>query len=144
MDKADKALKPALRLFLVDDSAPIRARMAGLLGKLEGVCIVGEAASSAAATSAILDTVPDAVLLDLRLAPGTGFDVLKAVHPRHPRIVFIVLTNHASPQYRRLCMDCGASHFLDKSHEFSQVADILAGLRTCAHGNAQPHPEHRL
>ena len=53
------------------------------------------AETPAAATSGILQSAPDAVLLDLKLTGGTGIDVLKAVHPARPGIVFIVLTKDA-------------------------------------------------
>ena len=56
-------------------------------------------------------------MLDYQLDGGTGLDVLRAVHPQAPEIVFIVLTNHAKPQYRRVCLDAGASDFFDKSPE---------------------------
>ena len=119
----------ALKVFLVDDSAPIRERMAGLIGGMQGIDIVGQAGTAADATMGILDSGPDAVLLDLQLAGSTGFDVLKAVHPVKPDIVFIVLTNHSNLQYRRLCIASGAQHFLDKSNEFNRVTAILAELR---------------
>ena len=118
-----------LRVFLVDDSVVLRSRIAGMVREIEGVDIVGEAETPAAATSGILQSAPDAVLLDLKLTGGTGIDVLKAVHPARPGIVFIVLTNHAGPHYQRACMASGASHFLDKSHDFNQIARILGELR---------------
>jgi DNA-binding NarL/FixJ family response regulator len=120
-----------LKVFLVDDSDRIRGRMASLIGNIEGVSLVGEAETPADATLGILQCNPDVVLLDLQLSCGTGFDVLKAVHPVRPGIVFIVLTNHAGPQYRQRCMAWGASHFLDKSREFGQATKILAEL--CVH-----------
>ena len=80
------------------------------------------------ATAGILESVPDAVILDLQLAGGSGLDVLNAVRSRFPQIDFIVLTNHSGPQYRRLCMARGARHFLDKSHDFARLGPILAGI----------------
>ena len=107
------------RVFLVEDSAPIRERLASLLGEIEGVQVVGEADTAAGATAGIFDTRPDAVVLDIRLAEGSGIDVLREVHPRAPEIVFIMLTNFANPQYRKICMAAGASHFVDKSTEIT-------------------------
>lgn len=130
-----QARAEALKVFLVDDSAALRSRIAGMVREIEGVDIVGEAETPAQATSGILESAPDAVLLDLKLTGGTGIDVLKAVHPERPGIVFIVLTNHAGPHYQRACMASGASHFLDKSHDFKQIATILGELRStrCRH-----------
>lgn len=117
-----------LRVFLVDDSERIRGRMASLICSIEGVSLVGEAETPAEAMQGILQSNPDVVLLDLQLSGGTGFDVLKAVHPVKPGIVFIVLTNHASLQYRQRCFALGASHFFDKSREIGQATEILANL----------------
>jgi DNA-binding NarL/FixJ family response regulator len=51
------------------------------------------------------------VILDFRLIDGTGVDVMRAVHPALPEIRFVVLTNHPSAQYRRVCMDAGPPRF---------------------------------
>jgi DNA-binding NarL/FixJ family response regulator len=42
------------------------------------------------------------------------------------------LTNHATPQYRRLCLEAGARWFLDKSTEFRKIKEVIAGLAPAA------------
>lgn len=115
-------------VFLVEDFAPIRERLTSLLGTLDGVEVVGAAVGARAATTDILRARPHAVLLDLHLAEGNGLDVLRAVHPQAPDIVFIVLTNFANAQYRKACVAAGASHVVDKSAETSEVLRLVAGL----------------
>ena len=115
-------------VFLVEDSAPIRARIAEMLDAMECVSIVGQADAPAPAIEGILRTHPDSVVLDLRLLGGSGLEVLRKVCPLDPGIVFIVLTDHAEPQYRKACMQAGASYFLDKASEFEKVRDVIAGL----------------
>ena len=68
------------------------------------------------------------LVLDYQLLGGTGVDVLHAVHPKAPSVIFVVLTNHANPQYRRLCLEAGANWFLDKSTEFRKIKGVIAGL----------------
>jgi DNA-binding NarL/FixJ family response regulator len=46
--------------------------------------------------------------------------------PQMPDVSFVVLTNHAEPQYRRACARAGASHFLDKSSEFDRVRLVVS------------------
>lgn len=116
------------RVFLVEDSKLILDRLSGMLGEIDGVEIIGSADTAAAATQAILDGHPDTVVLDLRLAAGSGLDVLRAVHPQAPDINFIVLTNFATPQYRDICLNAGARHFIDKSCEIGKVRQIIADL----------------
>lgn len=115
-------------VFLVEDSAPIRARLAEMLGNVEGVAIVGEAETAASAIDGILRTRPDTVVLDIQLLGGSGIEVLRKVCPLAPKIVFIMLTNHPDPQYRKVCMQSGASYFLDKSAEFEKVREVIAAL----------------
>jgi DNA-binding NarL/FixJ family response regulator len=120
-------------VYLVEDSAPIRAIDAEMLTRLPDVHVAGEAAGVDEAIAGIRATQPDAVVLDLHLKGGNGIDVLRAIHAEAPQIVFIVLTNHPTPQHRRLCLDAGARHFLDKSNEFTRVNEIVGALPGALH-----------
>jgi DNA-binding NarL/FixJ family response regulator len=124
------------RVFVVDDAPSMRDRVLELLDDIDGVDVVGEADSTIDAIAGIWRTRPDFVLLDFQLLGGTGLDVLRAIHPRAPEIVFVVLTNHAQPQYRRACLEAGARFFLDKSIEFGRITEVLGELGAPAH----PHP----
>ncbi|HWZ72032.1 MAG TPA: response regulator transcription factor [Casimicrobiaceae bacterium] len=118
----------ALKVFIVEDSASIRERLTELMGEIDGAAVVGFADAPSDAIAGILNTRPDCVVLDYQLAGGTGVDVLHAVRPKAPGVVFVVLTNHANPQYRRLCMEAGATWFFDKSTEFRKIKGVVAGL----------------
>jgi len=120
-------------VYIVDDSAAIRARLAEMLGKMADVAVVGEAASAAEAIPGILRTHPHSVLLDLNLMGRTGIDVMRAVLPEAPETVFVVLTNHAEPQYRRACAKAGAAYFLDKSADFDRVPAVIAEIAATCH-----------
>ena len=121
------------RVFVVDDLPSMRARLAELLHEIDGVDIVGEAGDPETAIAGILDQRPEFVLLDYQLEGGTALDVLRAAHARVPDTVFIVLTNHASPPYRRACTKAGAQYFLDKSSEFGRISTVIAGLEPASH-----------
>jgi DNA-binding NarL/FixJ family response regulator len=116
------------QVFIVDDSPSIRVRLVEMLSRMRQVDVVGEAESASEAVDGILRMRPDSVLLDLNLKGRTGIDVLRAVHYRHPEIAFVVLTNHAEPQYRRACLAAGARYFLDKSGEFDRVPAVIAEI----------------
>lgn len=124
---------PNPSVFIVDDSPSMRVRLSELLDEIDGVDVVGEAGTPSDAISGILRIHPRYVLLDYQLEGGTGLDVLRAVHPQDPGVVFIVLTNHATPQYRHACLEAGARHFLDKSSEFGRIKDVIAGLESAPH-----------
>jgi DNA-binding NarL/FixJ family response regulator len=121
------------QVYIVDDSPDIRARLAEMLGRIDNVRVVGQAGAAPEALVDILSLRPDSVLLDLNLNGSSGMQVLRAVHPQHPGIVFVVLTNHAELQYRRACERAGASYFLDKSTEFDRVPGVIAEIASQHH-----------
>ena len=120
-------------VFIVEDSESVRRRLAGMLGDIEGVTVIGEAETPGDAVEGILRTRPDSVLLDLHLLGGSGLEVLRRAHPQTPQTVFIVLTNYANAQYRRVCIEAGATYFFDKSNEIARVREVIAGLGTMHH-----------
>jgi two-component system, NarL family, response regulator DevR len=122
-----------MNVFIVEDSASIRQRLAIMLGDIEGVTVVGQADTPGDALEGILRTRPDSVVLDIQLIGGSGLDVLRKAHPQVPATVFIVLTNQPNPQYRRICMEAGAAYFFDKSSEIAKVREVIAGLGATRH-----------
>lgn len=116
---------PVLKVFIVEDSPIIRERLLALLGSIEGAAAVGQASSAEEAIDAILQAQPDAVVLDLKLSAGSGFDVLRAVHERAPGIDLYMLSNFAAEPYRRMAARLGARDFFDKSNEFQRVREVL-------------------
>ena len=114
-----------LMVFLVEDSPAIRARLAETIRGIEGAELVGEAGTVGGAIEGIRSTHPGAVILDLQLEDGSGLEVLKAMHPSAPALHVAVLTNYATDQHRRACMDAGAEFFLDKSSDFPRIREII-------------------
>jgi len=114
------------KVFLVEDSLPVRERLAALLTANGTSTIVGEAATAKEAIAAILALRPDAVVADLNLAQGSGYDVLRAVRDAAPEIDFYMLSNFASEPYRRYAETLGARGFFDKTSEFERVRETLA------------------
>jgi DNA-binding NarL/FixJ family response regulator len=115
-------------VFIVDDVPSMRERLRELVGEVPEVDVVGDAGTASEAIAGILEKQPACVLLDYQIIGGTGVDVLRAVHDQAKRTVFVVLTNHPDPQYRRACIAAGADHFFDKSTEFERVAEVLRDL----------------
>ena len=110
-----------LRVFLADDSAAIRARVAVML-EAPAVRIVGQAETPQGCIDGIRATLPDVVVLDVQLDGGQGLEVLNAIHLAAPQIAFVVFSNNAGPAYRKRYLGAGAVSFLDKSAEFDQLA----------------------
>jgi DNA-binding NarL/FixJ family response regulator len=116
---------PALRIYLVEDSPAVLQRLEAMVGTIEGARSVGHASRAADAIEGILAEHPDVVVLDLKLAEGSGFDVLRALHRAAPDVDVYMLTNFASEPYRRLAERLGARDFFDKTTEFERVRDTI-------------------
>jgi DNA-binding NarL/FixJ family response regulator len=118
-----------MEIFLVEDSALVRARLADMLAAVPGVRLVGEAGDAAAAIRGILEHQPQLVLLDINLEQGSGFDVLRAVQRQAPDIDIYMLSNFAARPYRELAERLGARGFFDKSNELQRLLDTVAHPR---------------
>jgi len=114
------------KVFLVEDSPLLRSRLEVLLASIPRMSVVGHAASATQAIGEILRAKPDAVVLDLHLEQGNGFDVMKALREAAPGIAVYVLTNFPSEPHRRKAQSLGASGFFDKSAEFEKLGATLA------------------
>ena len=114
------------KVFLVEDSQPVRERLVRMLQSVPGAQLVGQATEVEDAIASILTAQPDLVLLDLRLEQGSGFDVLRAVHGEQPGIQFYMLSNFAAEPYRRLAKRLGACGFFDKSKDFERLREFVA------------------
>ena len=112
-------------VFLADDSAAIRRRVADIL-RASAMDVVGEAETPAGSIAGILAARPDVVVLDVQLEGGTGLQVLQAVKRADPGIAFVVFSNNAGPAYRKRYLGEGAAQFLDKSTEFASLAQAVA------------------
>lgn len=117
-----------IRVFIADDSPTVRERLAALLSDVPEVDVVGQAQDAAEAIVAIERLQPDVVILDIRMPAGSGIGVLRSLHKKADRPKFIMLTNYPFLQYRRTCLEAGASYFFDKSSEFDKIPQALEQL----------------
>lgn len=80
-----------MRLLLVDDEAPARARLRRLVEELDASLdahVVGEAENGEAAVDAIASHAPDVVLLDIRMPRLDGFGLVQAMGEEMPLTIF--------------------------------------------------------
>jgi DNA-binding NarL/FixJ family response regulator len=119
----------SLKVFLADDSAMIRERVAAMLAARD-MDVVGTAETPEASIEGILAAQPDVVVLDVQLEGGSGLQVLRTVREADPRIAFVVFSNNAGPAYRKRYLREGAERFLDKTCEFDQ---LVAAVEHASH-----------
>ena len=110
-----------MKVFIADDSKLVVDRLADLLKEVPGVRLVGRASDVSQAIHSILETSPDAVILDLQMPGGSGLEVLRAIRQTDPSLCVVICTNFPYPQNRDECIAAGANFFLDKSAEFEKI-----------------------
>ena len=122
---------------MVEDSEIVRTRLVAMLAETRGVEVAGEAATVADAVARLAAGRPDAVLVDLRLPDGDGFEVIRAAKALTPAPIVVVLTSYAYPQLEARGLAAGADWFLDKSTQFLRVPEILTSLPRMSHQRAR-------
>jgi len=109
----------------------LRERLTESIGDSGQIEVVGYADTEQQAIESLMKVDCDAIVLDLRLQEGNGFNVLKMLRdtPASRRTI-IVFTNYSLPQFRERSMELGANYFLDKGRESDRVREILEELAT--------------
>jgi DNA-binding NarL/FixJ family response regulator len=130
-----------MHLFIVDDSEPMRRSLKAMMGDIPGLEIVGEAAGVSEALNGIRATRPDAVILDIHLANGSGLDVLKSIRAQRWRPRVLVFTQYAGPYIRQLLLREGADHFFEKSKDEESLTACLLSLIRGADGGSGHRPD---
>jgi two-component system, cell cycle sensor histidine kinase and response regulator CckA len=128
----------ARRVVIVDDSQVVQQRLMAMLSSASPVSVVGVADDVDGAVKVIGETRPDAVILDLGLGNRTGFEVLERLREQPGSPAVIVLTNSAHEEYRRRCLELGATAFLDKSSEFDHMLATLFTVPPAPQASADP------
>ena len=127
----------SLKTFIVEDSPVIREDLIATLEELSPVRVVGSAADETTAVQWLGQSshAVDLVVVDLFLKSGSGLGVLRLAAARPQRYRMVVLSNYATPDMRRKCLELGADQVFDKSHEIdalilycSRLARDNAGL----------------
>ncbi len=130
-----------MRVLIADDSDMLVERLVVALTKVPNLEIVGRAWTGAGALESIWRLKPDIVILDLCMPGGSGIDLLEDIKKNQLNPMVIVLTNYGQSQYRKKCLQSGASLFFDKSVEFEKVAEALRGLISGATASSETHHE---
>ena len=119
-----------LEVYVVEDSPAIRDLIIESMRATGYGSVIGYADSEEEAVDDILNLHPDAVVLDIQLKSGSGFNVLRRLKtlPKDLRPVVIVVSEYANEYLRRLAARDGAGYYLDKAFEFHNLWGVLDSL----------------
>ncbi len=129
-----------IEVYLVEDSAVIRASLIATLEELAPVHIVDTAEDEQHAVEWMRDPTHsfDLVIVDIQLRSGSGLGVISAANGLMQRHKLVVLTNYATPTMRSKCLSLGADRVFDKSNE---IDALLSYCNALAAGELSGHPE---
>jgi DNA-binding LytR/AlgR family response regulator len=115
-----------VRTLVVDDEKLARDRLTSFLRALDGVEVVGEARDGVEAVEMFGAHRPDLVFLDVQMPGMSGFDVLEALRPAAPQVVFAT----AYDEYAIRAFEVAAVDYLLKPFARVRVAEAVARART--------------
>lgn len=119
-----------MNALVVEDSPQIAERLVELVSVPSRVEVVATAATEDEALAACDRYTISLAIVDLQLAQGTGFGVirrLRAATGANPACI-VVLTNHAVPALKVAAFEAGADYFLDKSKDFATIPRLVGEL----------------
>ena len=119
-----------MNALVVEDSPQISERLVELVTVPDRVEVVATAATEDEALAACDKYSIALAIVDLQLAQGTGFGVirrLRASAGANPACI-VVLTNHAVPALKVAAFEAGADYFLDKSKDFATIPRLIGEL----------------
>lgn len=114
-----------MRALIIEDEAPARAALRGLLRDHPHITLAGEADTLEFARRRLGVGDYELVFLDVQLRGGTGFDLLPHVRPE-ARIIFVTAFDH----YAARAFDVNALDYLLKPVRPQRLAEALRRLAT--------------
>ena len=119
------------RVLILDDHPVVRQGIKLMINAQPDMTIVGEAQTESEARRLVRDLLPDAVIVDLSLGEGDGFNVVRDVSAHFPLIRVLVLSMHDEAIYAERLLAEGASGYIMKEAATEQ---LVTALRTVLRG----------
>jgi DNA-binding NarL/FixJ family response regulator len=127
----------SIRVVLVDDQAMVRTGLRMVLAAEPDIEVVGEAADGAAGVRVVTETVPDVVLLDVRMPGMDGLEAARRIIAADLPTKVVVLTTFDEDEYVAAALRAGVSGFLLK---VAPPEDLVVAVRTVAAGQGLLDP----
>jgi DNA-binding NarL/FixJ family response regulator len=113
-----------MKVLIVDDHVVVRHGLKSAI-QSHGYEVVAEAGSINEAQAFMAQTNPDAIIVDINLPDGSGFDLVAWSRRVSPRTAIVVLTLNDGADYVRAARSAGANAFIIKN---APLSDVIAAL----------------
>jgi len=113
-----------MKVLIVDDHAVVRHGLKSAI-QSHGYEVVAEAGSVNEAQAFMAQTNPDAIIVDINLPDGSGFDLVAWSRRVSPRTAIVVLTLNDGAEYVLAAKSAGANAFIIKN---APLSDVIAAL----------------
>lgn len=114
-----------ITVLLVDDHEVVRVGLRTLLAAQQGIRVVGEAGTAAAAVAEADRVTPDVVLMDVRLPDGDGIEACRTIRAARPECRVVMLTSYADDEALIAAVLAGASGYLLKQTRGQEVVRAI-------------------
>ena len=112
-------------VLLVDDQALLRMGFRLVIESEADLEVVGEASDGAVALEQVRALAPDVVLMDIRMPGMDGIEATRRIAAEHPSSRVLVLTTFDVDEYAFAALRSGASGFLVKTAEPTELVDAI-------------------
>src|SRR5689334_24834260 len=103
-----------IRILLVDDHEVVRDGVKSLINANDDMIVVAEAGSVREAIDQAMRTKPDVVVMDVRLADGSGIEATREIRARLEKTQVLMLTSFADDEALFASIMAGASGYVLK------------------------------
>ncbi len=114
-----------LRLMLVDDHEVVRDGVKSLLEAAGGILVVAEASTVREAIANAERSFPDVIVMDVRLADGSGIEATREIRSRRPGTAVLMLTSFADDDALFASIMAGAAGYVLKQIRGSNLVDAV-------------------
>lgn len=129
--------KPPLRVMLVDDHEIVRDGIRAMLATQDDVVVTAEAGTVREAVDEAERTRPDVVVMDVRLADGSGIEATREIRANHPTTRVLMLTSFADDEALFASIMAGASGYVLKQ---VKSGDLMRAIRAVGAGDSLLDP----
>ncbi len=126
-----------LRVLLVDDHEVVRSGVAALLKATDDIVVAGEAGTVQGAVEEADRVRPDVVVMDVRLADGSGIEATREIRARRPQTQVLMLTSFADDEALFASIMAGASGYVLKQ---VRSGELLRAIRAVGAGQSLLDP----